>query len=330
MRGGSAIEHTWGVRDLLRGTRYLLGGLPSAVTTLLAPPLLAAVALSSGFAGLGLFAFPRAMVVLRRWAEWHRRRAAAYLGVAVTPRDLVLGEGLRARWRQVQQRERVVHGDHGGAAVRVVIAEDNVLLSAGLELLLGSKGIEVAAIVTDEPGLVAAVDEHAPDAVIADVRLPPSFRDEGIRAALEVRRAHPGLPVLVLSQYVEKVYARELLSDGRGGVGYLLKDRVSRVSEFVGDLRRVADGGTVMDPEVITQLMAGGGRSAIDALTNREREVLTLMAQGLGNTEIGKRLFVTDNAVHKHIGNIFAKLGLPAADGGHRRVLAVLAYLNSS
>ncbi|MEU4226425.1 response regulator transcription factor [Nonomuraea sp. NPDC026600] len=211
--------------------------------------------------------------------------------------------------------------------MRVVIAEDNVLLSAGLELLLGSKGIEVAAIVTDEPGLVAAVDEHRPDAVIADVRLPPSFRDEGIRAALEIRRAHPGLPVLVLSQYVEKVYARELLSDGRGGVGYLLKDRVSRVSEFVGDLRRVADGGTVMDPEVIVQLMAG---STIDALTNREREVLTLMAQGLGNTEIGKRLFVTDNAVHKHIGNIFAKLGLPPADGGHRRVLAVLAYLNSS
>ncbi|WP_219528338.1 response regulator transcription factor [Nonomuraea guangzhouensis] len=211
--------------------------------------------------------------------------------------------------------------------MRVVIAEDNVLLSAGLELLLGSKGIEVAAIVTDEPGLVAAVDEHRPDAVIADVRLPPSFRDEGIRAALEIRRAHPGLPVLVLSQYVEKVYARELLSDGRGGLGYLLKDRVSRVSEFVGDLRRVADGGTVMDPEVIAQLMAG---STIDALTNREREVLTLMAQGLGNTEIGKRLFVTDNAVHKHIGNIFAKLGLPPADGGHRRVLAVLAYLNSS
>ncbi|WP_433518622.1 LuxR C-terminal-related transcriptional regulator [Nonomuraea sp. CA-143628] len=214
--------------------------------------------------------------------------------------------------------------------MRVVIAEDNVLLSAGLELLLGRKGIEVAAIVTDEPGLVAAVAEHRPDAVIADVRLPPTFRDEGIRAALEIRRAHPGLPVLVLSQYVEKVYARELLSDGRGGVGYLLKDRVSRVSEFVDGLRRVAGGGTVMDPEVIAQLMAGGGGSAIDALTNREREVLTLMAQGLGNTEIGTRLFITDNAVHKHIGNIFAKLGLPQADGGHRRVLAVLAYLNSS
>ncbi|MFI9846257.1 LuxR C-terminal-related transcriptional regulator [Nonomuraea sp. NPDC051941] len=214
--------------------------------------------------------------------------------------------------------------------MRVVIAEDNVLLSAGLELLLGTKSIEVAAVVTDHPGLVEAVDRHRPDALIVDVRLPPSFRDEGIRAALEIRRAHPGLPVLVLSQYVEKVYARELLSDGHGGVGYLLKDRVSRVSEFVDGLRRVAEGGTVMDPEVIAQLLAGGGTSAIDALTKREREVLTLMAQGLGNNDIGKRLFITDNAVHKHIGNIFTKLGLPPAEGGHRRVLAVLAYLDST
>ncbi|GAA3471964.1 response regulator transcription factor [Nonomuraea roseola] len=212
--------------------------------------------------------------------------------------------------------------------MRVVIAEDNVLLSAGLELLLGTKGIDVAAIVTDAQGLMEAVEQHRPDAVIADVRLPPTFRDEGIRAALAIRQAHRGMPVLVLSQYVEKVYARELLSDGSGGVGYLLKDRVSRVGEFVDDLRRVADGGTVMDPEVIAQLMAGG--NAVDALTNREREVLALMAQGLGNTEIGKRLFVTDNAVHKHVGNIFSKLGLPPSDGGHRRVLAVLTFLNSA
>ncbi|GAB2483373.1 LuxR C-terminal-related transcriptional regulator [Streptosporangium sandarakinum] len=209
--------------------------------------------------------------------------------------------------------------------MRVVIAEDNVLLSSGLELLLGSKGIDVAAVVPDQPGLMAAVAEHRPDLVIADVRLPPSFRDEGIKAAVALRAADPGLPVLVLSQYVEKLYARELLADGSGGVGYLLKDRVSRVSQFVEDLRRVAAGGTVMDPEVVAQLMAGSG---LETLTNREREVLSLMARGLGNAEIGEELVITDNAVHKHIGNIFAKLGLAVSDGGHRRVLAVLAFLN--
>ncbi|GAA3427794.1 response regulator transcription factor [Streptosporangium nondiastaticum] len=209
--------------------------------------------------------------------------------------------------------------------MRVVIAEDNVLLSSGLELLLGSKGIDVAAVVPDQPSLMAAVAEHRPDLVIADVRLPPSFRDEGIKAAVALRAADPGLPVLVLSQYVEKLYARELLADGSGGVGYLLKDRVSRVSQFVEDLRRVAAGGTVMDPEVVAQLMAGSG---LETLTNREREVLSLMARGLGNAEIGEELVITDNAVHKHIGNIFAKLGLAVSDGGHRRVLAVLAFLN--
>ncbi|WP_433247291.1 response regulator [Streptosporangium sp. CA-135522] len=213
--------------------------------------------------------------------------------------------------------------------MRVVIAEDNVLLSAGLELLLGTKGIEVAAVVTDGPSLMEAVDRHRPDLVIADVRLPPSFRDEGIKAAVAIRQAHPGLPVLVLSQYVEEVYARELLADGSGGVGYLLKDRVGRVGQFIDDLRRVSEGGTVMDPEVIAQLMAGGGGNALDVLTNREREVLSLMAHGLSNAEIGQRLSVTDNAVHKHIGNIFAKLGLPVSDGGHRRVLAVLAFLDN-
>ncbi|MGD6744082.1 LuxR C-terminal-related transcriptional regulator [Streptomyces sp. BH106] len=213
--------------------------------------------------------------------------------------------------------------------MRVVIAEDNVLLSAGLELILGTKGIEVAAVVTDAPGLLAAVADHAPDAVIADIRLPPSFRDEGIRAALQLRKERPGLPVLVLSQYVEKVYARELLTDGSGSVGYLLKDRVSRVGEFVDALRRVAAGGTAMDPEVVTQLLAGPGGGAVDALTAREREVLTLMAQGLDNAELSKRLFITENAVQKHIGNIFVKLGLPVADGGNRRVLAVLRYLDS-
>lgn len=212
--------------------------------------------------------------------------------------------------------------------MRVVIAEDNVLLSAGLELLLNSKGISVAAVVPDASGLMEAVATHRPDLVIADVRLPPSYRDEGIRAALTLRQDHPGLPILVLSQYVERAYARELLADGSGGVGYLLKDRVSRVTQFIDDLRRVAAGGTVMDPEVIAQLMSGH-RSGLDLLTGREREVLSLMARGLGNTEIGQRLTITDNGVHKHIGNIFAKLGLPPSDGGHRRVLAVLAFLDN-
>ncbi|GAA0992991.1 response regulator transcription factor [Acrocarpospora macrocephala] len=214
--------------------------------------------------------------------------------------------------------------------MRVVIAEDNILLSAGMEYLLAAKGFEVAEVATDGPGFIAAVQRHRPDVTIVDVRLPPSFRDEGIHAALEIRRARPGLPVLVLSQYVEQVYAKELLSDGHGAVGYLLKDRVSRVSEFVDALHRVAKGGMVMDPEVIAQLMTTSqGKNTIQTLTRREREVLALMAQGLGNTAIGEHLVITDNAVHKHIGNIFAKLGLPPTDSGHRRVLAVLTFLNN-
>ncbi|WP_026412292.1 LuxR C-terminal-related transcriptional regulator [Actinomadura oligospora] len=212
--------------------------------------------------------------------------------------------------------------------MRVVIAEDNVLLSSGLELLLASRGFEVAAIAEDGPGFLAAVAEHRPDITIVDVRLPPSFRDEGIHAALQARRDNPGLPVLVLSQYVEQQYAGELISDGRGGVGYLLKDRVSRVSEFVDALRRVAAGGTVMDPEVIAQLLTRNAHDPIAALTPREREVLALMAEGTDNATIASRLVISENAVHKHIGNIFAKLGLSPADSGHRRVLAVLTYLS--
>ncbi|MDT0320868.1 response regulator transcription factor [Streptomyces millisiae] len=214
--------------------------------------------------------------------------------------------------------------------MRVVIAEDNVLLSAGLELILSTRDIEVAEVVTDGPGLLAAVGRHEPDAVIADVRLPPTFHDEGVRAALELRRERPGLPVLVLSQYVEKIYARELLSDGSGAVGYLLKDRVSRVGEFVDALTRVAAGGTVMDPEVVAQLLTSAPRGPVDSLTAREREVLTLMARGLGNGEIAADLVITENAVHKHIGNIFSKLSLPTTAPGHRRVLAVLAYLDAN
>ncbi|PJN28143.1 response regulator transcription factor [Kitasatospora sp. CB02891] len=212
--------------------------------------------------------------------------------------------------------------------MRVVIAEDHVLLAGGLELLLTAKGFEVAAIAGDAPAFLAAVAEHRPDVTIVDVRLPPGFRDEGVRAAIEARRLHPGLPVLVLSQYVERQYAGELVSDGRGGVGYLLKDRVGRVSEFVDALRRVAAGGTVMDPEVIAQLLTRPAHDPIAALTPREREVLALMAEGMDNATLATRLVITDNAVHKHIGNIFTKLGLSPADSGHRRVLAVLTYLS--
>jgi DNA-binding NarL/FixJ family response regulator len=214
--------------------------------------------------------------------------------------------------------------------LRVVIAEDNVLLSEGLTLLLRTSGIEVVAVAVDGPGFVAAVRGHRPDVTIVDVRLPPSFRDEGLRAALEVRAEFPSLPVLVLSQYVEETYAGELLADGRGGVGYLLKDRVSRVDQFVDALRRVADGGTVMDPEVVAQLLVRRrtGVDRVGTLTPREREVLALMAEGRANGDIAIHMTITERAVHKHVGNIFAKLDLPPSDSGHRRVLAVLAYLN--
>ncbi|MCE0534584.1 response regulator transcription factor [Kineosporia rhizophila] len=210
--------------------------------------------------------------------------------------------------------------------MRVVIAEDNVLLANGLELLLAEAGFEVAALVGDATAFLCAVEEHEPDVTIVDVRLPPGFRDEGIRAALEVRRRRPTLPILVLSQYVEQQYAGELLTAG-GGMGYLLKDRISRVSEFTEALLRVAGGGTVMDPEVVAQLLANRRPGPITTLSPREREVLALMAEGLDNQALAERLFITDNAVHKHIGNIFAKLGLAASESGHRRVRAVLMFL---
>ncbi|AXB45837.1 response regulator [Amycolatopsis albispora] len=210
--------------------------------------------------------------------------------------------------------------------MRVLIAEDNVLLAEGLKLLLGTAGHEVVDAVTDAPAFVEAAARHRPDVSIVDVRLPPSFTDEGVRAALRARRETPGLPVLVLSQYVEQTYAGELLSSGEGGVGYLLKDRVARVAEFLDALERVAAGGTAMDPEVVAQLLTKR-HDPLAALTAREREVLELMAQGFANGEIARRLVVTDRAVHKHVGNIFAKLDLPPDEAGHRRVLAVLAFL---
>ncbi|MEO3786227.1 response regulator transcription factor [Actinocorallia sp. B10E7] len=212
--------------------------------------------------------------------------------------------------------------------MRIVIAEDNVLLREGLVLLLNSEGHEVVAVAGEGPEVLPALLEHRPDVAVLDVRLPPGFRDEGLRAAIQARKAVPGLPVLVLSQYVEDTYAAELLAGGAEGVGYLLKDRVSRVGEFLDALARVAAGGTALDPEVISQLMASR-RDPLRALTPREREVLGLMAQGLDNTTIAAALVITERSVSKHIGAVFAKLGLPPTDSGHRRVLAVLTYLNS-
>jgi len=213
--------------------------------------------------------------------------------------------------------------------VRVVIAEDLALLRDGLIRLLDAYDFEVVEAVDNGPSLLPALLEHRPDVAVVDVRLPPTFTDEGLQAAIAAREQVPGMPVLVLSQHVEQLYARELLSDRTGGVGYLLKDRVSHVSQFVDAVKRVAAGGTALDPEVVGQLLARrSAEEPLKALTPREREVLGLMAEGRSNNAIASRLFVTDKAVGKHINNIFTKLGLPPSDDDNRRVLAVLAYLN--
>jgi DNA-binding NarL/FixJ family response regulator len=212
--------------------------------------------------------------------------------------------------------------------VRVVIAEDSVLLRVGVQRLLADEGIETVAAVEDGVALLKAIDEHRPDLALVDVRMPPTFTDEGLRAAIEARKRIPNLPVLVLSQYVEERYAVELLAGGASGVGYLLKERVADVAEFVAAVRRVADGGTSIDHEVITQLMARNKRNPVENLTAREREVLGLMAEGLSNAAIAASLVVSDGAVEKHVGNIFAKLGLEPSTSEHRRVRAVLAYLD--
>jgi DNA-binding NarL/FixJ family response regulator len=212
--------------------------------------------------------------------------------------------------------------------MRVVIADDAVLLREGLVRLIEENGHTVVAAVGDGPALVAAVVEHRPDVSIVDVRMPPSHTDEGLRAAVEARSKVPGTPILVLSQYVEVSYADDLLADRAGGVGYLLKDRVSMVADFLDGLARVAGGATVLDPEVVGQLLVRRRRDdPLRSLTPREREVLGLMAEGRSNTAIARHLVVTEGAVEKHVRNIFTKLDLPPDDEQHRRVLAVLTYL---
>jgi DNA-binding NarL/FixJ family response regulator len=213
--------------------------------------------------------------------------------------------------------------------VRVVLGEDLTLLRDGLIRLLTAYGMEVVEAADNGPALLHALITHRPDVAVVDVRLPPTFTDEGLKAAIEARAQVPGLPVLVLSQHVEPLYARELLSGGRGGLGYLLKDRVSDVRRFIEAVRTVAGGGTAMDPEVISQLLARRARDEpLRRLTPREREVLALMAEGRTNAGIAARLVVTEKAVSKHINNIFTKLDLYRGGDDNRRVLAVLTYLN--
>jgi DNA-binding NarL/FixJ family response regulator len=213
--------------------------------------------------------------------------------------------------------------------VRVVIAEDSVLLRAGLTRLLEAAGIEVVAAVADAETLLLAVESHQPDLAVVDVRMPPTYTDEGVRAALVIRRQWPHVAILVLSQYVEERYAAELLSGTTSRVGYLLKDRVADVDDFLAALRRVAGGGTALDPEVVAQLLVRRDRDPLDRLTPRERQVLALMAEGQSNSGIASALVVSESAVNKHINSIFTKLDLPPEDSGHRRVLAVLRFLHT-
>ncbi|WP_027347153.1 response regulator transcription factor [Hamadaea tsunoensis] len=213
--------------------------------------------------------------------------------------------------------------------MRVVIGEDSVLLREGLVRLLAAGGFEVVAAAGDAEEFLKAVGEHRPDVVVVDVRMPPSFTDEGLRAALVLRRQHPEIAVLVLSQYVEERYATELLSGPPSKVGYLLKDRIADVGDFLDALRRVAGGGTALDPEVVSQLLVRRRSDPLDRLTPRERDVLALMAEGRSNSAIAAALFVSESAVGKHVNSIFTKLDLPPAETDHRRVLAVLRFLQA-
>ncbi|WP_033258255.1 MULTISPECIES: response regulator transcription factor [Kitasatospora] len=214
--------------------------------------------------------------------------------------------------------------------MRAVIAEDSVLLRIGIVKVLESEGYEVVAAVGDAEALLAAVEEHRPQIVVADVRMPPGFTDEGVRAALMIRRQWPGTAVVLLSQFVEERYAADLLANNTSGVGYLLKQRVANVDEFVEALQRVAQGGTALDPEVVAQLLLRRDRDPLHRLTPRERDVLALMAEGRSNTAIAESLVVSDSAVSKHINSILTKLDLPPAEDSHRRVLAVLRFLEVS
>jgi DNA-binding NarL/FixJ family response regulator len=213
--------------------------------------------------------------------------------------------------------------------MRVVIAEDNAILRDGLAGLLTDRGHEVVAAVADGEGLRSAASDHRPDVCIVDIRMPPTFTDEGLRAAIALRREQADVGVLVFSQYVETRYATELLAGSARGVGYLLKDRVADVREFMDALSRVAAGGTALDPEVVSQLLGASRRDGLNALTPRERDVLERMAEGLSNAGIAAALFISDGAVEKHVANIFMKLDLPQSENENRRVLAVLRYLQS-
>jgi DNA-binding NarL/FixJ family response regulator len=216
----------------------------------------------------------------------------------------------------------------GDDAVRVVIAEDSAILRDGLHQLLADRGFTVVRAVADAAGIERAVAEDRPDVAVVDIRMPPTFTDEGLRSAIRLRSEHPTVGILVFSQYVETRYAAELLAGGAAGIGYLLKDRVADVADFVEALVRVASGGTALDPEVVTQLMgASRRRDALSGLSARERQVLELMAEGRTNSAIAAGLVVSEGAVEKHIANIFAKLDLPISSTDHRRVLAVLRYL---
>ncbi len=213
--------------------------------------------------------------------------------------------------------------------MRVVIAEDAAMMREGLSRLLTDRGHEVCAAVADADALLAAVAQHRPDAAVVDIRMPPTHTDEGLRAALTLRRSHPDTGVLVFSQYIETRYTSELLAAGASGVGYLLKDRVADVAEFADALARVAAGGTALDPEVVSQLMSASQAAGVASLTPREREVLTLMAEGRSNAGIAAALVLSTGAVEKHVASIFGKLGLPPSESDNRRVLAVLRYLGS-